>query len=203
MPSAADIEQKAIDAAMTIAAERPWDSITLRDIAAAAGLSLAQLYPVLWSKPAILDAYMRQVDVDMLTTLEEFDGQESSRDRLFDVIMQRLDTLERHRAGVRSVFRALSSNLTMLPALHDPMLRSMGVILAGAALDSSGFRGGFRRRLMGIVWLTTLRVWLEDDMSDLAKTMAHLDRQLRRIEEISQGFCGRVNGRAFPSAARI
>lgn len=202
MPSAVDIEQRAIDGAMTIAAERPWDSLTLRDIAAAAGLSLAQLYPVLSSKPAILDAYMRRVDIDMLTALEEFDSQESPRDRLFDVMMQRLDALERHREGVRSVVRALSSHLTMLPALHDPMLRSMGVILEGAALDSSGFRGGFRRRLIGIVWLSTLGVWLADDMTDLAKTMAHLDRQLRRVEALSQGFCGRLNDRVVPSAAQ-
>ena len=203
MPSTAAIEKKAIDAAMTLAAERPWEGVTLRDIAVAAGFSLAELYPVLSSKSAILETYMRQVDVDMLSGLEESNGQESARDRLFDVIMQRFDALEHHRDGVRSVFRALSSNLTMLPALHDPVLRSMGAVLEGAELDSSGLRGGFRRRLIGIVWISTFRVWLDDDRSDLAKTMAHLDRQLRRIEEISQGFCGRANDCAFPSAARV
>jgi hypothetical protein len=42
---------------------------------------------------------------------------------------------------------------------------------------------------MGILMADTLPVWLDDER-DLARTMAHLDRRLRMIEEWSETIDG-------------
>ncbi len=202
MPRAADIEKKSILAALTLAAKRPWSGMTLRDISDAAGFSLAELYPVLSSKTAVLEAFMRYVDLEMLKGLEEFDPEQTVRDRLFDVIMQRFDVLGPHRDGVHSICQTLLSDPFVLLALRSSVLRSMSAIIEGAGIDSSGLCGKFHLRLAAFVWMSAFRVWLKDDLSDLAKTMAHLDRQLRRFEELAMGFGSPAGQPSFASAGK-
>ena len=56
MVKKADIPGHLVDAALAAAAERGWRSLSLDDIAEAAGLPLSKVYPVFRSKRAILDA---------------------------------------------------------------------------------------------------------------------------------------------------
>ena len=42
-----------------------------------------------------------------------------------------------------------------------------------------------QRRILGAVYLRTLNVWSSDETAELAKTMASLDKQLRRIEGLA------------------
>jgi hypothetical protein len=35
-----------------------------------------------------------------------------------------------------------------------------------------------------MIYLSTLRVWLRDDSTDMAKAMAHLDQRLRQAERL-------------------
>ena len=44
---------------------------------------------------------------------------------------------------------------------------------------------------LSAIYLATLRVWLRDDSEDMAKTMAHLDKQLARVDSF-------LGGRKFP-----
>jgi ubiquinone biosynthesis protein COQ9 len=41
-------------------------------------------------------------------------------------------------------------------------------------------------RLKGLsaIYLSAIRVWLRDDSEDMAKTMAHLDKQLARVDNL-------------------
>ena len=41
-----------------------------------------------------------------------------------------------------------------------------------------------------VVWLATIRVWMDDDSPDLARTMAALDRHLRRADRMVGGWPG-------------
>jgi hypothetical protein len=56
------------------------------------------------------------------------------------------------------------------------------------------------KRALGLAYVRTVRVWLEDDSPDLARTMAELDRNLRRIERVA-GLRGAGPGEAPDEAA--
>src|SRR6185369_10054027 len=88
--------QHVIDTALNLAAEKGWRDLALADIAQAAGMSLAELYGLHPSKQAILDAYRRGIDREVLAETELPEG--SAKDRLFDVLMRRFDKLEPHKA---------------------------------------------------------------------------------------------------------
>ena len=71
-------------------------------------------------------------------------------------------------------------------AIRFPDFRHF-IIEAGAGLDAAGLRGVFRRKVLGAVYLDSLRVWLGDDSADGGATMAHLDRRLRQAMPLLKG----------------
>jgi hypothetical protein len=55
-------------------------------------------------------------------------------------------------------------------------------MLEGAGISVAGWRGRLRPHLLAGLYLSVFRIFLDDDSADLAKTMAALDRSLRRRE---------------------
>ena len=196
MAKKTDVSKQIIDAAMSLAAERGWRDLALPDIAAAAGLSLAQVYPVYRSKAEILEGLSRQVDAAVVAEHDSGGAEETARDRLFDVLMCRFDALQPYKDGLANILLDQGREPVGLLCGAASLRRSMALMLELAGLSTDGLRGAVRiKGLMGL-YLATLRVWLRDDSPDLAKTMASLDGYLRRIE----GWVGmlRRRGRADP-----
>ena len=105
------------------------------------------------------------------------EGQEK-RDRLFDIIMTRFDVLGPHKAALKSLYAAGAADL----ALAIPYLSSQHWMLQAAGIGTDGATGAMRVAGLGLAYASVFRTWLEDDDPGLAKTMAGLDRRLRRGE---------------------
>jgi AcrR family transcriptional regulator len=177
MPKRPDPAQRIIDAALALAARQPWRRTSLSDIAAEAGMSVLAVHDIFRSKAAILDAFRRRTDGKVLAGAE-MDLSERPRDRLFDTIMRRFDSLAPHKPAVQELTRNAVAEPSVLPAMPG-FLRSMTWMLEAAGIDTSGWRGVFRTHLLACVYLGVLRVWLEDESPDMTRTMAALDRRLR------------------------
>src|ERR1700692_1211195 len=98
-----DARGKIVDALMELAAERRFEDISVRDISKAAGVSLAGFRAAFPSKGAVLAGFTRRID---RIVLEQDDGElseENSRERLFDVLMRRLEAMAPYREGFREV----------------------------------------------------------------------------------------------------
>jgi AcrR family transcriptional regulator len=175
-------ENRLIDAALTLAARQGWRDTSLAEIAAEAALPLHEAYALHSSKLGILNAFLRRIDRAALAGVTAESG-EPWRDRLFDVIMRRFDALQMHKAGLRAMLRdSWGDPLTVLAA--PALLRSMAWMLESAGLSAAGWRGRLRVHCLAGLYLSVLRVFFEDDSPDLTKTMAALDRRLRRAESL-------------------
>ena len=178
---------RVIDAALALAAATGWRQLGLDQIAAEAGLTLAELRSVFPSKAAILTGFVRRTDERVLAggKAGDEDGDGTARDRLFDVLMRRFDVLQPDRSAVRAIIRdSLCDPLAVL--CQGPMLLcSMASMLEAAGLSSAGPIGALRTKGLALVYLIALRAWLKDDSADLAKTMAALDRGLRQAEKMA------------------
>lgn len=183
-----DVATVTLDAALALAATRSWADIALSEIATEAGLKLSEIYPVFPTKGAILAAFSRRIDGEVLS--EDLDGLDDSpaRDRLFDVMMRRFDALEPHRDAVGNILADLWSDPVSALGGLPQLSRSMGWMLEAAAVPTEGWRGLLRVQGLVGIYLATLRVWLRDDSADKSKTMAQLDAYLRRIETLSERF---------------
>lgn len=179
-----DKPAKIIAAAFKLACAQGWHGLSLSDIAAAAKVPLPELAQLFPTKSAIIAAWSRGLDAEVLklAEVEDMEG-EGARDRLFDVLMMRFDAMAADKPAVAVIARDLSRDPVAMIALLSPALQSLGWMLEAAGIDSSGLRGRLRVRGLAVIWARVFSIWLEDG-EDQAKTMAELDRRLRQAEDL-------------------
>jgi len=177
---------KIIAAFLGLLAEKGIKQIGFAEIAEAAAVSLAQLRGEFPSTLAILAAHIKAIDRAVLAEdLSDMD-EEPPRERLFDVLMRRLETLAPHRQAIRSLLRSAARNPPLAVALNGLAVQSQQWMLTAAAIGSSGPRGMMRAQGLALLFGSVLRIWVRDDDPGLARTMAALDRALAR----GQRFAG-------------
>jgi ubiquinone biosynthesis protein COQ9 len=173
---------RVIAAALRLAEAKPWSSITLLDIAESAGVSLAELRELFASKSAILVAFMRTIDDEVLLKTPKRRDDQAPRDRLFEVIMSRFDALAPHKAALRSISRSGVAD----PILLCSLLASQHWMLQAAGISTDGLNGSLKVAGLTSLYGSVFRTWLDDTDTGLARTMATLDRRLRRGERTLQ-----------------
>lgn len=178
--------EAAVEALMRLAAEQPWNDIEIGDIAREAGLTLAELRDLFPSKGAVLGGLTRIIDRKVLegdiAGLEE----EPTRERLFDVLMRRLDAMTPYKPALRRIAYALRGEPLSMLALNSVMLNSHRYMLAAAGIDTEGPLGQLKLQGVVIAFARVTQVWLEDDDPALARTMAKLDKEIRNGERLME-----------------
>ena len=163
--------------ALERAASHGWRRMTVVDAARDAGLSLETARRRAPCKAMILLTLGRLADE---AALVEDASEGSVREKLFDMLMRRLDVFQQYREGVRSVLRAVPMDPPLAILLGGATLESMKWIASAAGLETNGLVGGLRLQALLGVWTMTLRAWDRDDSQDMGTTMAALDQALDR-----------------------
>ena len=183
-PPAGSPRDRIIDATMELAAERDWSDFGIAEIAARAKVSLADFRDAFPSKGAVLGGLSRRIDRLVLdgTTVDLAD--ESAKERLFDVLMRRLDAMAPYKLGLESVGEWVRTDAASAAALNGVALNAMRFMCAAAGIDVEGRLGALKLQGLVIAWTRVLAVWFDDHDSGLAATMAALDRELERGETL-------------------
>lgn len=176
-------DDKIINVTLALAAERGWSKVGMAAIGEAAGVSVADLYVRFPSKSAVLTAFMRRVDRQVLADAGNIDKDGSATDRLFDVLMARFDALAPHKDAVRAILKGAPEDPLAVLCAMPQLRRSFKWMLVAAGLPSEGVRGEIVTKAIVGVWLSAVRVWLKDDDPDLSRTMATLDKNLKRAAQ--------------------
>jgi AcrR family transcriptional regulator len=173
-----------VAAFLALLADKPFGAIGFDDIAQRSGLSLAQLRSEFASTLAILAAHVKATDRAVLAQDLSDMAEEPARERLFDVLMRRLDVLAAHRDAVRSLLRSARSNPPLALALNGLAVRSQQWMLTAAGIGASGPQGVIRAQGLAVLFASVLRTWEDDDDPGQARTMAALDRALARGQRV-------------------
>ncbi|MFM8701941.1 MAG: TetR/AcrR family transcriptional regulator [Hyphomicrobiales bacterium] len=167
-----------IDALLGLAGESAWHTITISDIAGRAGISLAEFRTHFPSKGAILGAFSKRIDTIVLQeTTGDLDA-ESARERLFDILMRRIDALAPHKDSIRSIIAGLRHDPLNLLAMNQVASNSMRFMLEAAGIETEGPLGSIKVQGAVLSFAYIVDVWLRDDDAGLSRTMAALDREL-------------------------
>ncbi len=169
-----------VEALMELAAERQWEDITLSDVAGRADVTLSQFRDCFPSKGAALAGFSRMIDKKVLEESSADLAGESARDRLFDLLMRRLDAMAPYREGVRGIAEWARRDPVSALALNGVALNSMRFMLEAAGLDSEGPLGNVKLQGLVLAWTRVLDEWLRDEEPGLDRTMAILDAELAR-----------------------
>lgn len=183
-----ELIDRALEAALALAADRPWGEISLKQIAASAGVPFADLYARVPGKRALLERLSRRLDLVALAKAAEESETAPAHDRLFEAVMARVEAMEPHRRVLIAIARAEGA-LAFAPRF--PLTAK--ALLEGAGIDTSGARGAARVAAVAAVWARTVQVW-RDDEGALNRTMAEIDRRLKSADKalarISAGWSG-------------
>ncbi len=187
MLDSATPRDRIIAAALRLAETHGWRELSLGEIAAGAGIPLGEMRREFQSKGQILAAFSRAVDQ---AVLEKFaaPGPDVPRDRLFDVLITRFEIMQPYKPAIRRIREDLGTSFGEALAQLRPALKSQYWMLAAAGINGEGGRGMMRVQGLLAIYGRVFGVWLSDDDPGLARTMAALDRRLRRGESVLRGM---------------
>ncbi len=178
-PTGSDRE-RIIAAFLGLLANRSFEHIDLTEIAARAGVSLSALREEFSSTLGIYAAHVKAIDRAVLAGGEGDMSEEPARERLFDVLMRRVELLAPHKDAIRSLMRSAQRDPPLAFALNAMAVRSQQWMLNAADIHAAGPRGVLRAQALAVLWARVLRTFVRDDDEGHARTMAALDRELGR-----------------------
>ncbi|WGF86809.1 hypothetical protein [Marinivivus vitaminiproducens] len=177
-----DDATKLLAEAMGLIADEGWHRFSFSALSRRSGVPLDRVYAVFPCRHAILKTLGGKANEAMLASAVPDLLEQPAKDRLFELLMSRLDALKPYKDGVRALVAA---------ARRDPVIgltaacnaeRTIAWVMDAAGLERRSLRGLATSRALGLVALQVGRVWLDDDADDLPKTMAELDKRLAQIE---------------------
>ena len=175
-------EEKFVTAALAEIEKTGWKSLSLAAVARKAKIPAATLYELCPDKRALLQLIAKRIDIGMLDRATEFDESMPPRDRAFDAIISCFESMTPLKPVIGVIHDDTKGDPGVIFDVLPATVRSAFWIADTAGLTTTGWQGFLVTRGIGILLAETLGIWLEDG-EDLAKTMAHVDRRLRLIEE--------------------
>ena len=175
-------------AALATASSSSWRTLTLLDLAKAVDRPVSDFYAA--SLAEAVDCVEEAFDRAISDNLETLDASQTVRDRLFDLIMKRFEAMEPHRAAILAMEAGVDRDPILLAAQHQRHVRAARWVLALAGLEADGMTGNARAQGLGVILGQARAAWRGDDAGDFTKTMASLDKNLRRAEEMFGHWAG-------------
>jgi len=199
MTDEATTDETLIAALWRVIAAHGWPGLTMRRLAAEAGIDTATLRERFPTRLDLLLLHGRVIDQAVLAgTIPGQGGTE--RDRVFDVLMRRLDAMQPHREGILRLFEDMRRDPPLALALVPHIGIAMRWMLEAAEIEAKSCQARLLAMGLAGVWLATIRAWARDDSTDMGSTMAALDAALDRAERIARPL-GLLRGEVAPPPA--
>lgn len=187
--------------AFELVAESGWRQLSFADLARRAGVPLAQVYVELPDRAALLCRLGRRLDAQMLDLpLAELDGM-TPRERVFELVMRRLDAMAPYKPGLQALAREAPRDPALLVAALCSLDRLGRWLLDAAGAADGRLINAVARRVLVAIYARAFSIWLDDDTPDLARTLAELDRRLQQAERLAGWVRGLRRGRGQPDGA--
>jgi AcrR family transcriptional regulator len=178
-----DRRQRVIDAAFELGAERGYDAVQMRDVAATANVALATIYRYFSSKDHLLAAAMTEWTARLQHRVAQSPPRgATAADQLVDVLHRGCHALERQPKLGMALVRALSSPDAGVRASSLEVQRQIGSMGDDilSALDPQT-RADILA-VLGHVWYSTLVSWA-NGRNDFEFVTSELDRAVRALVE--------------------
>lgn len=180
----ADPRVVAIQALMALVADHGWKNVELPQVAEKARLPLSTLRDLFPSKGAMLAGFGRLLDREVLDGANPDLIGEPVHERVFDLMMRRLDAMGPYKPALLEIRRAIRRDLISAAALNQAALNSWRYLLGSCGVAVEDELGMLKIQGAVVVFARTVDTWLDDTDPGMAKTMATLERELKRGERV-------------------
>lgn len=173
-------ESRLAAAALKLLTRKPWDRITLAAVSRAAKVPWDDLLKIAPTRTALAGILLRRSVSETARHYRPERGLPSAHERIFDVTMSWFEAQQTHKLATRNFFAGLARDPLTLLALRA-CIQDMAEALMALAESDAGPLARPRAIAVGAVIARAIPVWSTDDRK-LGRTMAQLDRDLRRLE---------------------
>jgi len=176
-----DLEQAIVDTALSLAADKDWESVRLYQVAAELHISLDEIRLHFREKEDIIDAWFDRADQAMMQTCEtEYFGNISTSEKLHRLLMNWLAALQQHRRITRQMIFGKLEPGHIHYQVKD-MLRVSRTVqwLREAAGMSSTLPGrAIEETALTALYLVTFTKWMFDETKESQSTNRFLKNRL-------------------------
>lgn len=175
-----------LEAAFALIADKGWDGFSALALSETTGASLEEIHGLLPTPAALACRLGERLDRAMLAVPSDELSELSPRERLFELLMRRIDALAPFRPGLVRLRAEARAEIELALAALAGLDRMAGWLLDLACLPGHGLRGRLARRALMLAYARVFAVWLKDDSPDLDATLAELDRRLDQLERLAR-----------------
>lgn len=186
----AKTKQKILQTFLDLLCAHPYEDVSLPMIAEAAKVKLSDMRAAYGSRRDLVAAFAETVDTEVLDARDEDMADQPPRDRLFDVLMTRIDALSKNREAVRTLYAAARRDPALALEFNQIEVKSQRWMLIAAGIEASGFKAGMISQGLAVAFARVVDVWLGEEDEGMPRTMAALDKELDR----GSSFMQRLNG---------
>lgn len=180
--------------AFDMIAEGGWRGFSLVELARRADVPLARIYAELPDRGAVMRALGRRLDTQMLDVTPSDLASLSPRERIFEMIMRRLEAMAPYKAGLKALRRRGSADADLLVASLSNLGRLSRWLLDAADAPTGPGGAPAAATVLSVIYARAFSVWIDDDSPDLARTMAELDKRLQQAETLARWTAPRRRG---------
>ena len=112
----------------------------------------------------------------------------SQKDMLFEVIMARLDILNKYRKSVKNLIKHFITHpkdfIKLIPSLLDSII-SIALL---SNINTDGVKSIPKIKIIFILYIIIIYTWYYDETASLEKTMTTLDKYLSNIDKVINIF---------------
>jgi len=176
-----DFEKKIAENTLKKLLNTSWGNLTINDVLG----KNTKTQKFFNTKNDLLKNLNRYVDNILIEKTKDIESS-STKDMLFEVLMERFDIIQQHRVAFIKIFKEFKKSPKKLVKLFPSFLESMIVTAELAKFNVNGIRGSLRLKGLFIVYFITFYAWVDDQTVSLEKTMNSLDKNLDHAEKFSK-----------------
>jgi AcrR family transcriptional regulator len=178
-----DRRQRVIDAAFDLGAERGYDAVPMRDVAATANVALATIYRYFPSKDALLIAAMAEWTARLQARVAQSPPRGATpADQLTDVLHRACHAMQRQPKLSKALVRALASADAGVEEGAHQTQQQIAALGAGILTDLDDEARADVLAVLGHVWYSTLVSWA-NGRAEFSTVTSELERAVRALVE--------------------
>ena len=166
-----------------------WKSFSLQKLSYAEKIPINEIKIFFKSEITILDEFSKMIDIKVE---KSFDYEEltntSVKDNLFELIMLRVEYMQPYRNALKSIKSSFKSDPLVAKSVAKNVMNSLDFYLELTNAFNDSFLDIFKKKSIFLIYSYIFMIWLEDDSSELSKTMSELDKLLTFSEKIALDF---------------
>ena len=176
-------KEKLIILGFKLIEKKGWSYFSLKNLAKENKSDLESIKFFFKNKSQFLESFSEMIDNKVLANIDKDEFNKNSiKDNLFELIMLRFENLNHYKTGLKILLSDLKKSPVELKKIMKKVLDSMDLFLEIANVKNNYLMDFIKVNIIFIIYSYVFNVWLDDQSSEMSKTMAELDKWLSKAE---------------------